>query len=63
MISWLKMYAALYEDEELSMMEQERTNKSMQMDAAKQNAMELEDVVKKTQELSIQQFEAAKRCP
>ena len=33
-----------------------------QKDAAKQNAMQLMDVGKETQEPSIQQFEAALRC-
>ena len=33
-----------------------------QKDAARQNKMALMDVGKKTQELSTQQFEAAKRC-
>ena len=51
------MDAALYAAKKLSMMKQERTNKSRQMDAAKQNAM-LE-----TKELPVQQFEAAMRCP
>ena len=62
-IPWLKMDAALYAAEELSMMKQERTTMSRQMDAAKQNVMTLVDVVKETKELSSQLFEAAMRYP
>ena len=57
------MDAALYAAEELSMMKQERTTMSRQMDAAKQNVMTLVDVVKETKELSSQLFEAAMRYP
>ena len=62
-ISLLKMDAALYEAKKLSMMKQERTNKSRQIDAARQNMMQLVDMVKETKECSIQQFQAAKLCP
>ena len=61
--SWLKMDAALYEAKKLSMTKQDVTKQmTTQMAAARQNAM-LVDVVKRTQELSSQQFEAVKRYP
>ena len=62
--SVLKEDVALYVAKELSQLMPDMTKqKSMQVDAAKQNTMELVDKVKKTKELSIQQFEAAMRCP
>ena len=63
-LSVLTKDVALCEAKEMSKLMPDKTKqKSMQMDAAKQNVTELVDMVKETQELSIQRFEAAMRCP
>ena len=55
---------ALCEAKEMSkLMPDETKQMSKQLDAARQNMMQLVDKVKETKELSSQRFEAATRCP